>query len=65
MSADDLFTARELTQMIPLFGRGTFDDLRAANRWLERYLPNAARATSSCATWDGSGGVFSGWLSCR
>jgi hypothetical protein len=42
MSVDDLFTARELTQMIPLFGRGTFDDLRAANRWLERYLPNTA-----------------------
>jgi hypothetical protein len=42
MSSDDLFTARELTQMIPLFGRGTFDDLHAANRWLERYLPNAA-----------------------
>ena len=34
MSADDLFTARELTQMIPLFGRATFADLRAANGWL-------------------------------
>jgi hypothetical protein len=41
MSADDLFTARELTQMIPLFGRATFADLRAANGWLESYLPNA------------------------
>jgi hypothetical protein len=42
MPADDLFTARELTQMIPLFGRGTFGDLHAANRWLDSYLPNAA-----------------------
>ena len=42
MSADDLFTARELTQMIPLFGRATFADLRAANGWLGSYLPNAA-----------------------
>lgn len=42
MSADDLFTAHELTQMIPLFGRETFGDLCAANRWLESYLPNAA-----------------------
>ena len=41
MPADDLFTARELTQMIPLFGRATFADLRAANGWLESYLPNA------------------------
>ena len=42
MSADDLFTARELSQMIPLYGRGTFADLLAANRWLALYLPNAA-----------------------
>jgi hypothetical protein len=42
MPADDLFTARELTQMIPLFGRTTFADLRAANDWLQSYLPNAA-----------------------
>ncbi len=42
MSANDLFTARELTQTIPLFGRETFADLHAANRWLESYLPNAA-----------------------
>jgi hypothetical protein len=41
MSTDDLFTARELTQMIPLFGRAAFAELRAANRWLDSYLPNA------------------------
>jgi hypothetical protein len=42
MSADDLFTARELAQMIPLYGRETFADLLAANRWLAGYLSNAA-----------------------
>jgi hypothetical protein len=42
MPANDLFTARELTQMMPLFGRETFSELRAANRWLESFLPNAA-----------------------
>jgi hypothetical protein len=41
MSTDDLFTARELTQMIALFGRVAFAELRAANRWLDSYLPNA------------------------
>jgi hypothetical protein len=42
MPADDLFTARELAQMIPLYGRETFAGLLAANRWLAGYLPNAA-----------------------
>ena len=42
MFADDLFTARELTQMVPLYGRKTFADLMAANFWLVDYLSNAA-----------------------
>jgi len=41
MPPDDIFTARELTQMIPLYGRHTFADLLSANCWLENYLPNA------------------------
>ena len=41
MPPDDLFTAHELAQMIPLFGHDSYDDLLAANRWLADYLPNA------------------------
>jgi hypothetical protein len=42
MTMDDLFTAHELTQMMPLFGSQSFTDLLAANSWLESFLPNAA-----------------------
>jgi hypothetical protein len=41
MPPDDLFTAHELAQMIPLFGHAAYGDLLAANRWLAGYLPNA------------------------
>lgn len=42
MPGDDIFTAHELAQMIPLYGRETFQALQAANSWLAEYLPNAA-----------------------
>lgn len=42
MPGDDIFTAHELAQMIPLYGRETFQALQAANHWLAEYLPNAA-----------------------
>ena len=47
MTMDDLFTAHELTQMRPLYGRRSFTDLLAANRWLEAFLPNATPQTES------------------
>ena len=37
-----LYDAQEITQMIPLFGRNHYAELRRANRWTEEYLPNAA-----------------------
>lgn len=39
---NDIFTAHELAQLLPLHGRETFQALLAANRWLADYLPNAA-----------------------
>src|SRR6266436_5705908 len=39
-----LYDAQELTQMIPLFGRDVYADLRKANPWTDRYLPNAQGA---------------------
>ncbi len=38
----NLFTARELTQMIPISGFEVYRQMRAANRWTEQFLPNAA-----------------------
>lgn len=37
----DLYTARELYQMIPLTGSDVYQRLMAANRWAEEFLPNA------------------------
>jgi hypothetical protein len=38
----DLYSARELCQMIPITGIGVYHRLRAANRWTEAILPNAS-----------------------
>ncbi len=37
-----IFTAHELTQMVPLAGAGVYSDMRRANSWTEEILPNAA-----------------------
>lgn len=37
----DLFTAHDLAQMVPIVGHAVYAELRAANPWLERYLPHA------------------------
>ena len=37
----DLYTAHELTQMVPLSGMSIYWKIRAINRWIEDFLPNA------------------------
>ncbi len=37
----NLFTAHELTQMVPIGGLGVYRRMRRANRWTTRFLPNA------------------------
>jgi hypothetical protein len=37
----DLYTARELVQMLPLYGRDVAQALQVSNRWSNAYLPNA------------------------
>lgn len=37
----DLYTARELYQMIPVTGSDVYQRLMTANRWAEKFLPNA------------------------
>ena len=41
-----LYDAHELSQLLPLFGRESYDELRWANAWTEAFLPNARGAPS-------------------
>jgi len=41
MDRADLYTAHEITQMIPLTGFEIYRALRSANLWADAYLPNA------------------------
>jgi hypothetical protein len=40
----NLFTAHEVTQMVPLSGVAIYQQLRDLNRWTDRFLPNATGA---------------------
>ena len=48
MTERTLFTAHELTQMVPCYGLDMHARLLAANGWAEAFLPNAVDANLSC-----------------
>lgn len=44
----DLYTAHEVTQMVPLFGLDVYQRIRALNDWTAVFLPNAAGPPDVC-----------------
>lgn len=45
-SQHDLYSAREICQMIPISGFETYHDFRVANSWTREFLPNAMESSS-------------------
>jgi hypothetical protein len=57
----DLFIAHEVTQMVPIFGRQVYDEMRRQNDWSSDYLPNAVNAYYTID--EHSSGMF--WMSIK
>lgn len=51
-STQDLYTAHELCQMIPIAGMRTYRALLKANEWLKDFLPNAQETPRDLETWQ-------------
>lgn len=57
----DLYSAREMCQMIPLIGFDVYYRLRAVNAWTESFLPNANSAPHLTLN-EKQASVFQKWL---
>lgn len=62
----NLFTAHELTQLVPLQGQRAYLELRERNRWTHRWLPNAGhRGAPAGARAALDPGAFERWWARR
>jgi hypothetical protein len=50
LDGNNLYTAQELTQMVPLYGLAVYEELRNQNQWVLDYLPNSAGPPRSIST---------------
>ncbi len=46
LTEQNIFTAHEVTQMVPIYGLAQYKRLRSANPWVHKILPNALGAPS-------------------
>jgi hypothetical protein len=57
----NLYTAREIVQMIPLSHLDTYQQLREVNRWADDYFPNAETAPANAIAEDRQSFSRRGW----
>jgi radical SAM superfamily enzyme YgiQ (UPF0313 family) len=58
----DLFTAIELTTLVPVGGQAALQQLREANGWVSAFQPNQSPATVACEPEHGAGRRAAEWL---
>lgn len=54
---ESLYAAREIVQMVPLYGAETYQRMRAMNRWVNNYLPHGDAPNLSRLETELSGGA--------
>ncbi len=42
LEEQNIYSAHELAQMVPLFGRSVYATMRSENQWVQKFLPNVA-----------------------